>query len=134
MDREGLAREGRRRQALEALEFERARGTALQERLEMFVTEIDGPAVDEAIFAGMSADEAAVVRAELQASEPVPIEQDEDEEGESPEGQPVEEGVAREPDDVLHAAEIERLQREINLSRERQRAFERYLVLLEGDR
>jgi hypothetical protein len=129
VDREGLAREGRRRQALEALEFERARGTALQERLEMFVTEIDGPAVDEAIFAGMSADEAAVVRAELQPSEPVPFELDEDEEGESPEDE-----IPREPDDVLHAAEIERLQREINLSRERQRAFERYLVLLDGDR
>jgi len=93
----------------------------------MFVTEIDGPAVDEAIFAGMSADEAAVVRAELQPFEPVPIELDEDE-GESPE-----DDVAREPDDVLHAAEIERLQREINLSRERQRAFERYLVLLDGE-
>ena len=122
MDREGLAREGRRRQALEALEFERARGTALQERLEMFVTEIDGPAVDEAIFAGMSADEAAVVRAELQPSEPVPFELDDDDGAESPED---ELQNAREPDDVLHAAEIERLQREINLSRERQRAFER---------
>ena len=95
----------------------------------MFVTEIDGPAVDEAIFAGMGAGEAAVVRAELQPFEPVPIELDEDEEGESPEDE-----IAREPDDVLHAAEIERLQREINLSRERQRAFERYLVLLDGER
>jgi hypothetical protein len=128
VDREGLAREGRRRQALEALEFERARGTALQERLEMFVTEIDGPAVDEAIFASMGADEAAVVRAELQPFEPPPIELDADEEGES-----IEDAVAREPDEVLHAAEIERLQREIGLSRERQRAFERYLELLDGE-
>jgi hypothetical protein len=127
VDREGLAREGRRRQAHEALEFERARETALRERLEMFVTEIDGPAVDEAIFAGMNADEAAVVRAELQPFEPVPIDLDEGEEGESDEDE-----IAREPDEVLHAAEIERLQREISLSRERQRAFERYLELLDG--
>jgi hypothetical protein len=121
VDREGLAREGRRRQALEALEFERARGTALQERLETFVTEIDGPAVDEPIFARMGADEAAMVRAELQPFEPEPIELDEGEEEDS-----------REPDEVLQAAEIERLQREISESRERQRAFERYLELLDG--
>ena len=68
-----------------------------------------------------------MVRAELQPSKPVQLELDEDEEGDAPEDE-----VAREPDDVLHAAEIERLQREINLSRERQRAFERYLVLLDG--
>ena len=93
----------------------------------MFVTEIDGPAVDEAIFAGMDADEAAVVRAELQPFEPEPIELDADEEGE-----PDEDEFASEPEDALQAAEIERLEREISLSRGRQRAFERYLELLDG--
>ncbi len=88
----------------------------------MFVTEIDGPAVDKTIFASMGADEAAVVRAELQPFELEPSELDEGEEE-----------VAREPDEVLHAAEIERLQREISGSRERQRAFERYLELLDGE-
>jgi hypothetical protein len=122
MDREGLAREGRRRQALEALEFERARGAALRERLEIFVTEIDGPAVDAAIFAAMTAEEAQVVRAELQPIDPEPIPPDEPEE---PDAEPAE------PDEVLQEAEIERLRGEISASLQRQRAFERYLELLD---
>jgi hypothetical protein len=123
VNREELAREGRRRQALEALEFERARGTALQERLEMFVTEIDGPAVDEAVFAAMTAEDAAVVRAELQESEPIPPDLEEPGEGE-----PLEDEA--EPVEALHAAEIDRLLREIVSSKQRERAFERYLELL----
>jgi hypothetical protein len=130
VNREALAREGRRRQALEVLEFERARGTALRERLEMFVTEIDGPAVDETVFASMSPEDVAVVRAELQPVEPVPPDEpDETYDGEPREGEPEPDA---EPVEVLHAAELDRLQREIAASQERQRAFERYLELLDG--
>jgi hypothetical protein len=46
VDRESIARAERRRQALEALEFERARAAALRERLESVVAELDGPAID----------------------------------------------------------------------------------------
>ena len=54
VDREAIARAERRRQALEALEFERARAAALRERLEAIVAELDGPALDAAIFARLA--------------------------------------------------------------------------------
>ena len=54
----------------------------------------------------------------------MPIDPEEPDEGESPEDE-------AEPVEVLHAAEIDRLQREIASSKQRQRAFERYLQLLE---
>ena len=47
MDRQAIARAQRRRQATDALEFERARADALRERLETIVAELDGAAIDE---------------------------------------------------------------------------------------
>src|SRR5262249_59283736 len=74
VDRESIARAERRRQALEALEFERARAAALRERLEAVVGGLDGPAIGAAIFAELSPDDVEIVRPALQSDEPEPPE------------------------------------------------------------
>ena len=123
MDRESIARAERRRQALEALEFERARAAALRERLEAIVVELDGPAVDAAVFAELSPEDVDVVRPALQSDEAEadPVESLElDLDGGDPKAE--------------HAAwleeEIVRLEQEIAASGSRQQAFERYLDAL----
>jgi hypothetical protein len=122
VDRQAIVRAQRRRQANDALEFERARAEALREQLETIVAELDGPAMDEAIFAAMSPEQAAVVRTELYGEEPEPLGDEwalpaEDEE------EPVLDPADRE-------AEIVRLQGEIEGSIRRQQAFEAYLAAL----
>jgi hypothetical protein len=118
VDRQAIARAERRRQALEALEFERARAAALRERLETVVVELEGPALDEAAFAQMTPADVEVVRPVLQAV---------DDEPEDPESEP-EDG--REAEIALQEAEIARLDEEIASSGRRQQAFERYLDAL----
>ena len=119
VDRESIARAERRRQALEALEFERARAAALRERLESIVAELDGPAIDEGVFAQLAPEDVEVVRPALQGDEPEPVESFE---------------VELDDPRAEHAAwleeEIVRLQEEIASSSERQQAFERYLEAL----
>ena len=119
VDRESIARAERRRQALEALEFERARAAALQERLEAIVGELDGPAIDEAIFAQLAPEDAEVVRPALQSDDAELLD-------------PLE--VELDDPRAEHAAwleeEIVRLQEEIASSGGRQQAFERYLEAL----
>src|SRR5437763_1272194 len=115
-----MARTQRRRQVLEALEFERARADALREQLEAVVTELEGPAIDDGAFAQMTPAEVDVVRPVVQVAEPEPVE---------------EEWLPEEvPDEVDRTAELEeeilRLQRELELSRATQRAYERYIELL----
>jgi hypothetical protein len=122
VDREAIARAGRREQALAALEFERARGAALRERLEAIVVELEGPAVDAAVFAQLTPEDVAVVRPELQAAEPEPVESVESVEGEL-------EDAAAEQTAWLEE-EIVRLQAEIAASSRREQAFERYLDAL----
>jgi hypothetical protein len=117
VDREAIARSERRRQALEALEFERARAGALRDRLESIVNELDGPAIDAAVFARMSPEDVEIVRPALQADEPQPVTDPEDEED------------AEDPAAWLEE-EIVRLQEEIASSDRRQLAFERYLDAL----
>ena len=107
MDRQAIARAQRRRQATEALEFERARAEALRDRLETVVAELDGAAIDEAAFAAMAPEQAAVVRVELYGEEP---EQPDDEwmpfEADDPDADPVldpdeqEEEIARLQDKI----------------------------------
>jgi hypothetical protein len=121
VDRESIARAERRRQALEALEFERARAAALRERLEAIVVELDGPAIDAAVFAELSPEDVEIVRPALQGDEAEPVESFEiDLEGEDPQAE--------------HAAwleeEVARLEREIAASGGRQQAFEHYLDAL----
>ena len=122
MDRESIARAERRRQALEALEFERARAAALRERLEAIVVELDGPAIDAAIFAELGPDDVEIVRPALQGGEePEPVEAlDFDVELEDPKAEQV----------AWLEEEIVRLEQEIAASGRRQQAFERYLDAL----
>ncbi len=122
VDRDAIARAQRRRQALEALEFERDRAATLREQLEAIVTELEGPRIDEAAFATMAPEDVAVVRPAVQ---PVGLDGPEEEWLQIDEGSP-------EPDPEEIEAEIARLEDEIASSRRRQEAFERYLEAL-GD-
>ncbi|HEY7537771.1 MAG TPA: hypothetical protein VH721_07265 [Gaiellaceae bacterium] len=128
MDREAMARAQRRRQALDALEFERARGEALREQLETVIGETDGAALDEAIFASMAPEDVAVVREALCGPEP-------DDAGESDEAWTDADWLAPEEDDPAlelaeRESEIERLRGELAASRQRESALERYLEAL----
>jgi hypothetical protein len=119
VDRESIARAERRRQVLEALEFERARAAALRERLESIVAELDGPALDDAVFAQLEPEHVAVVRPALQSQPDEPVD-------------PLE--VELEDPEAEQTAwleeEITRLGEEIASSGGRQLAFERYLDVL----
>ena len=118
VDREAIARAERRRQALEALEFERARAAALRERLETVVVELEGPALDEAAFAQMTPADVEVVRPALQSVDAEPADPEpEDENG-------------REATIAWLEEEIARLDEELASSSRRQQAFERYLDAL----
>jgi hypothetical protein len=66
MDFEAIARAQRRRQALEALEFQRDREAALQEQLEAIVTEVQGPRIDEAAFIRMAPEDVELARGILE--------------------------------------------------------------------
>jgi hypothetical protein len=122
MDREAIARERRRRQVVEHLEFERDREEALREQLVEVVTEVHGPVVDEQVFAALPEADAALVREVLSGPAEEPDEEfivdwsPEDEEDE----------------ETAVEAELARLQGEIDGSLRRQRAFERYLEALDG--
>ena len=119
VDREAIARAERRRQALEALEFERARSAALRERLEAIVAELDGPALDAAIFARLAPDDAEIVRDALQSDEAEPAETLDGELGDP-----------REEQKAWLEEELVRLEEELASSDVRQQAFERYLDVL----
>ena len=121
MDRETIARTERRRQALEALEFERARAAALRERLETVIVELEGPALDDAAFAQMAPEDVAVVRPALQIVDAEPAD---------PDSEP-QSGDGREAEIALLEEEIARLGGEIASSSRRQQAFERYLDALD---
>jgi hypothetical protein len=121
MDREQIAREVRRRQATETLEFEREREKTIEEQIELVIVEIEGPKVDAAAFERMSAADAEIVKEELVV--------DVDEDG----------GGFFERDDVIvfdevdpHAEELARLNDELADCRRRQSAFESYLEALGG--
>jgi hypothetical protein len=121
VDRDAIARAERRRQALEALEFERGRAAALRERLESIVVELDGAVVDDAVFEQRTPEEVEIVRPALQPPEDDLVDDAEEEE----------EGVdARAEQRAWLEEEIVRLQDELASSARRERAFERYLDVL----
>ena len=115
-----MAREVRRRQAKETLEFEREREKTIQEQIELVIVEIEGPRIDAAAFERMSVEDAELVREELTVSS------DDDGPG------------FFERDDVImlddvvdeRAEELARLNDELDDCRRRQRAFEAYLAAL----
>lgn len=125
MDLKEIAREQRRRQAQDALDFEREREAALRSALEVTAADLEGAGVDEAAFAEMPADQVEIVRGTLTELEDF----DHLSEGVG------EEWFSLQSEDEIRAergAEVERLQAELADSRRRQAAFERYLELLSG--
>ena len=113
-----MARSQRRRQVEEVLDDERGREAALTERLEELVAEAEGPRIDELVFARLEPEDAALVGEVLLAQSPL--------DGDEAEGEdePEEEDWA--------GSEIARLQGEIESSRRRQLAYERYLDALDA--
>lgn len=118
VEREAIARERRRRQALEQLEFEREREAALRDQLEELITEQHGPQVDDSAFAAMSPEDVEIVREALHGGDPGEGFEDEIGWGDEPDA---EEGVD---------AEVARLEAELAECRRRQQAFEHYLEAL----
>lgn len=125
VDREAMAREQRRRQARQALEFERDREAALVEQLHEVVTETEGARVDEAAFATMDPEDVALVRDALVGTTG-------DDGDEDPFGLEAFDVPDADDDSASDEEEIARLESEIEKGRSRQRAFARYLDAL-GD-
>jgi hypothetical protein len=132
VDREAIARAQRRRQATEALEFERDRAAMLKEQIDVLIVELDGSHVDEQVFAKLAPEHAELARSLIAPAEEPADEADEDEwpilgdeapEGEEPEPEPDPREEAEE--------EIARLQEEIAESRRRQEALEAYIAALD---
>jgi hypothetical protein len=84
VDTDAIVRARRRQQALDALEFERDRETALLEQIDEVLTELDGPRIDAAAFARMEADDVELVRETLDPSHVTPEQDRLELEGESP--------------------------------------------------
>jgi hypothetical protein len=123
MDRAAIARAERRRQAADELEFERDRAIALREQIARLVLELDGPRLDEEVFARLAPEDVDLVRPALQGG--TAIEDTDAEWLESDEPWRDEEAERAELE-----AEIARLEEEIASSTRRQEAFERYLAAL----
>jgi hypothetical protein len=122
MDREAIGRASRRRLVLERLDDERNREAALVNRLEEIVTELAGPAIDQAAYAKLTAEQIAVVREAIEGRE-------DDDYGTAWLSEEIEEEVADddEEDGMDVEAEIARLEGEIAASRSRQEALQAYL-------
>ena len=129
VDRLAIARAERRRQATDELEFERDRATALQEQLERIVLELEGPAVDEEVFAKMAPEDVDLIRAAIQGGSEMELEDIDDELLDGDEGGHDTEQWAAEQREAQEA-EIVRLQAEIASSERRQQALGRYLEAL----
>jgi hypothetical protein len=125
VDRDAIARGGRRRRIEEALGEERGREEALVQQLEEVVTEGEGNRIDEQAFARMDPEDVALVREALE--EPSFVGDDEEyADFLAPEG----EGDEQDQADVEE--EIARLQAEIAASQRRRVAYERYLQALDS--
>jgi hypothetical protein len=127
MDAEAIARRQRRRQAQEALEFERDREAALEEQLEAVVAEVEGPRIDEEAFARMPSEDAELAREILASGS----------DGEDPDLDPLDEewlveGDTADEESESFEDEVSRLQDEIAQSRRLQHALKSYLNVL-GD-
>lgn len=125
MDREAIAREVRRRQVKETLDFEREREQTLREQIEIVITEADGKSVDAAAFALMSPEDVEIVSTELN---PPGVEFEEDPAFFLDRDDLI--NLDDEPELDPHAEELARLNAELEDCRRRQRAFEAYLEAL----
>ena len=125
MDRLAIARAERRRQATEELEAERGRADQLRDEVTRLVVELEGPSLDDEIFARLEPEDVEVVRSSLQDNTAI-----EDEDGEWLDADDPWRDAETQRAEV--EAEIVRLEAEIAVSNRRQQAFERYLAAL-GD-
>lgn len=119
MDRQAIAREVRRRQAREVLDFEREREQTIKEQIELVIAEADGAGVDAVAFERMSSEDAEIVRAELAplaGAESGFLERDD--------------VIQLEDESEAQAEELARLHGELDDCRRRQRAFAAYLEAL----
>jgi hypothetical protein len=128
VDREKIARDVRRRQVQETLDFERDREQTIRDQIELVIGEAEGPQVDAAAFGRMSPEDVAIVKAEFN---PLPFDEEDDP------------GSFFERDDVFnfdidveevdpHAEELARLNGELENCRRRQQAFEAFIEALGG--
>ena len=127
MDREAVARAGRRTQAEEALAFEREREAALRDQIAALILEQEGARVDAAAFAELAPEEVELVRTALgELGADVEEAGDEDPFGEEP-------YVTFDDaeDDEPPVDEVARLEVEIAESRRIQAALERYVAALD---
>jgi hypothetical protein len=120
MDRLALVKAERRRQATEELEAERDRAAQLREEIVRLVVELEGPPLDEEVFARLAPEDVEVVRPVLQYETAIEAEWLDSEEPWRDE----------ETKRAEAEAEIARLEAEIAASTRRQEAFERYLAAL----
>jgi len=124
VDRDAHARAALRRQAEDALAFERDRDAMLTVELQDLLADAARGEIDATVFAAMAPEDAVRVRAALGNLESVDWDDVEDEE---------EDERDVDADDVagLDEEEVARLQDELASSRRTQAALERYLELLE---
>jgi hypothetical protein len=126
VDRDAIARAGRRAQAEEALAFEREREAALRQQLAELVLEEDGARVDASAFAALDEADVTLVRAALGL-----LDGDEPDEEEDLFAQDVYVDLADEPDGADDDEdESSRLHREIDGSLGVQAALERFIAAL----
>jgi chromosome segregation ATPase len=125
MDFEAIARAQRRRQALEAIEFQRHREAALQEQLEAIVAEVQGPRIDEAAFIRMAPEDVELARGILESGLES-VESDLD----SLDKEWVVEEETPENESEDYEAELGRLQGEIADTRRLQQALRSYVEAL----
>ena len=126
MNRDAIARERRRREAVEALEFEQQREAALREQIEETILEEERQRVDREALAQLDPAEAALVREILGTDD----EEDEDLEEWDEMFADFEEEDEDAAGDAGAGDEIGRLNAEIEDSRSRQRALERFVDAL----
>jgi hypothetical protein len=132
MDRVAIAREERRRQVTEDLEFERDRAGELHEEIKRLALELEGPGIDEEVFATMPAEEVELIRAAVQGDpDREVIEEDWLDFGDETDAEDQVENEQLEAElRAAQEAEIVRLQEEIVASERRQQALEAYLEAL----
>jgi hypothetical protein len=132
MDRAAIARQERRRQVTEDLEFERDRAGELHEEIKRLALELEGPGIDEEVFATMPAEEVEMIRAAVQGDpDREVIEEDWLDFGDETDAEDQVDNEQLEAElRAAQEAEIVRLQEEIVASERRQQALEAYLEAL----
>jgi hypothetical protein len=124
VDVDEIVRARRRQQALDALDFEHGRESAVLAQIDEVLTELEGPRIDGAAFARMAPEDVTLVREVLDPG------------GDEPEDEFDFEGAlsSESPAQIRREREAERVRLEevIAGSRSRQKALERYIEALDA--